>query len=309
VDVGSRFARNVDWNLFKVFYEIARCQSIGAAARSLNRQQPSVSAALKRLESHIGVKLCRRTSRGIDLTVFGQTLYAACEGMYSSVRSLPNEKSVAEGDFTGVVTLRVISNLHLVAKLNEIFADFHRRCPKIEIKLDVTSWPLVLESLNHGDVEVGIGFNDMPNERLISVPILQQVQQLYCGPNHRLFRKRGIKLSDLQEEAFVITKDEPKEYGQFRERHDLGRQVGGVADNVQERMWLIQLGMGIGFLPKPIVDASSFSGMLWPLLPASTAPVATIYFMASRGATRSAPAQLLLDTVLRHTNTSAADAA
>jgi len=67
--------------------------------------------------------------------------------------------------------------------------------------------------------------------------------------------------------------------------------------------------MGIGFLPKPIVDASSFSGMLWPLLPASTAPVATIYFMASRGATRSAPAQLLLDTVLRHTNTSAADAA
>ena len=44
------FARNVDWNLLKVFLEIVRAEGIGAAARNLNKQQPSVSAALKRLE-------------------------------------------------------------------------------------------------------------------------------------------------------------------------------------------------------------------------------------------------------------------
>ena len=40
------FARNVDWNLFKVFHEIARRGGIGAAARALNKNQPSITAAL-----------------------------------------------------------------------------------------------------------------------------------------------------------------------------------------------------------------------------------------------------------------------
>jgi DNA-binding transcriptional LysR family regulator len=43
------FARNVDWNLFKVFHEIARRGGIGAAARALNKKQPSITAALRRL--------------------------------------------------------------------------------------------------------------------------------------------------------------------------------------------------------------------------------------------------------------------
>ena len=79
----------------------------------------------------------------------------------------------------------------------------------------------------------------------------------------------------------MLTNDEPRPYGQYRRRYGLGQQVGGLADNLQERMWLIELGMGIGFLPKPIVQASTFANTLWPLLPDSSAPVCTIYFMAA----------------------------
>jgi DNA-binding transcriptional LysR family regulator len=107
----AKFARHLDWNLLKIFLEIAKCGGIGAAARSLNKQQPSVSAALQRLEAHLGVVLCTRTSRGIELTVHGQHVLAACEAVFASVRDMPRAVSWARRETTGTVTLRVISNL------------------------------------------------------------------------------------------------------------------------------------------------------------------------------------------------------
>jgi DNA-binding transcriptional LysR family regulator len=294
------FARKVDWNLFQVFYEIAQRGGIGAAARALNRQQPSVSAALQRLESHLGASLCTRTSRGIELTIYGHQLFAACRQMYESVQNMPRALSAARGDISGSVALRVISNLHLQPKLTEIFDDFHRSFPQIEIKLDVASWRDVQKSLKSGEVELAIGFEEELDSRYLYLPIVDQIQQLYCGPDHPMFGKKRVRPADLVADPFVITRDEPIPYTRFRERHGLGRQIGGFADNLQERMWLIQLGMGIGFLPKPVVDVSGFGSKIWPLLPEREAPVCTIYFMANASSTRSAPAQLLLDTALGH---------
>ena len=76
----------------------------------------------------------------------------------------------------------------------------------------------------------------------------------------------------MEAEPFVVTRDEPLPYIRYRDRHGLGRRIGGFADSLNERMWLIQLGMGIGFLPKPIVDSSNFASVLWPLLADEEAP-------------------------------------
>src|SRR5262249_5628033 len=111
LDESVVFSRNIDWNLFKVFREIARHGGVGAAARALNRQQPSISAALKRLEAHVGVPLCVRSSRGVVLTAFGRELLAICEGMYTSVQDIPRAANREKRDVRGQVTLRVISNL------------------------------------------------------------------------------------------------------------------------------------------------------------------------------------------------------
>ena len=59
----------------------------------------------------------------------------------------------------------------------------------------------------------------------------------------------------------------------------------------------IQLGVGIGFLPKVIVESSAAAKEFWPLLPETLAPKCMIYLMSHARNVRSAPAQLLLDTV------------
>lgn len=299
-DPSAIFARNIDWNLFKVFNEIVRCGGITAAAKSLNRKQPSVSAALQRLESHLGATLCIRTSRGIKLTINGDNLFGACQAMYGSVQHMPRAASALRGDIGGTVSLRVISNLHQQPMLTRIFDDFHVSYPAIEIKLDVAPWREVLASLRKGEVELAVGFDDAPDGQNIRALICEEPQQLYCGPKHPLFGSESGSPDLLEQEPFVITQDEPIPYGKLRDRYGLGRQIGGSADNLFERMWLVQLGVGIGFLPRPVVEASSFASSLWPLLRPSDAPICNIYLMANANTVRSAPAQLLLDVAMKH---------
>ena len=55
----------------KYIIKIVECGSITEAARQLYISQPSLSAALKELESEFGIELFYRTAKGISLTAEG----------------------------------------------------------------------------------------------------------------------------------------------------------------------------------------------------------------------------------------------
>jgi DNA-binding transcriptional LysR family regulator len=295
------FARNIDWNLFKIFCQIARSGSIGAAARALNRQQPSISVALQRLEAHLVMPLCVRTQRGITLTEFGAEVLNLSQEMNIGIERLPRAAAVARHEMQPPVTLAVISNLHVVPKLNAILTEFREKMPSVEMKLNVTSWFAVIESVLSGEVDIGFGFlNNEASGSLIKLPIINQIQQLYCGPTHPLFGKTCLDLKLLYDEPFVVPPRELPFDEQFRERYKLGQTIRGVSDNLQERMWLIRLGVGIGLLPKPIVEASDFANELWPLLEEEKAPIGTIFLMARTERLDNRRAQVLWDVARVH---------
>jgi DNA-binding transcriptional LysR family regulator len=174
------------------------------------------------------------------------------------------------------VTLRALSNLYNLSVLTGIFDDFHTRYPRIEIRLDVAPWRESLNSLKKGEIELAIGFADELDDRYLFIPITKRPQQLYCGPKHRFFGKPSVSPA-VRAEPFVVTRDEPLPYIRYRDPYGLGRRIGGFADSLNERMWLIQLGMGLGFLPKPIVESSNFASVPWPLLPDDEALICSVY--------------------------------
>ncbi len=294
-ELTARFARNIDWNLFKVFHEIVLRGGVGAAGRKLNRQQPSVSAALQRLESYCGERLCDRTSQGITLTRTGERVFAACDAIYKEAVNVA-ETSLSKDELAGTITLRVISNLHLVPALNDILGQFHHDHPKIDIKLEVSAPFNVIRAVKSGAVELGIGFCDDTEHDLFYLPVTAQLHQLYCGRPHPLFGTAPAEPAALKHESFILNRSEPDEHLRYRADHGLGRQIGAEADSLQERIWLTRLGMGIAFLPKPVVDCMPFRDELWPLLPESEAPVTHICFIAAAKGPRSAAAERLIKT-------------
>lgn len=297
--VDRNFAARVDWNLLRTFVEIVRVGGIGAAARKLNRQQPTISVALKRLEDHVGAQLLLRSAQGVELTVAGRALLLIGEDMFEAARMVPHQVAQAMKQVQGLVRIQMISSI-VSPEFDEAIATFRRRHPAIQIELRVSPWRQVLESLERGEVEIGVGCDSGVRAGLNYEPLFVEVQQVYCDRNHPLYGRRVARLNDLRDQGFVLTgTDELDTITRVRQRYGLGTVVNGLAEDVHEAKRLISLGVGIGFLPVLAAEDLVARDRLWPLLPREAEPSYDIYLLSRQVPTRDTPTQLFLDEILR----------
>lgn len=297
--IDKKFAGRVDWNLMRTFIDIVRAGGIGAAARQLNRQQPSISAALKRLEDHVGATLLHRTSTGVEMTAAGKAMMALCEDMLESARMMPHQIAQATKQVEGIVRIQVISGL-VSPEFDEAIASFHRRNPAIQIEIRVSPWRQVLDALEQGEVEIGVGYDSSVRGSLMYEPLLVERQQLYCSRSSPYFGHRISRLGDLKDQAFVLTgEDEIELITHLRRRYRLGTKVSGLAEDINEVRRLIVHGVGIGFLPVLAAEVDVANGRLWPLLHADFEPSYDIFLLARLEPARDTATQLFWDEVLR----------
>ena len=69
---------------------VADCSSINEAAKSLFISQPSLSGAIKELESETGVELFRRTNRGVTVTPEGEEFLGYARQVCEQYRLIEN---------------------------------------------------------------------------------------------------------------------------------------------------------------------------------------------------------------------------
>ena len=65
---------NINFELYKIFYEVANEGNITKAANKLMISQPAVTKQIKTLEDELGGQLFIRTKRGVILTENGQKI-------------------------------------------------------------------------------------------------------------------------------------------------------------------------------------------------------------------------------------------
>jgi DNA-binding transcriptional LysR family regulator len=295
----KKFASRVDWNLMRTFVDIVRAGGIGAAARQLNRQQPSISAALKRLEDHVGTPLLHRTATGVEVTAAGRAMLALCEDMLESARMVPHQIAQATKRVEGIVRIQIVSGL-FSPEFDEAIASFHRRHPAIHIELRVSPWRQLLDALEQGEVEIGVGYDSSVRGSLMYEPLMVERQQLYCSRSNPYFGYRVSRLHELKNEGFVLTGDDEIELiTHLRRRHRLGTHVTGVAEDINEARRLIVNGVGIGFLPTQVAETEVARGRLWALLHRDFEPSYDIFLLARAVPSRDTATQLFWDEVIR----------
>ena len=295
----KKFASRVDWNLMRTFVDIVRAGGIGAAARQLNRQQPSISAALKRFEEQVGTTLLHRSATGVEVTAAGKAILALCEDMLESARMMPHQVAQATKRVEGIVRIQILSGL-VSPEFDEAIASFHRRHPAIHIEIRVSPWRQLLDALERGEVEIGVGYDSSIRGSLKYEPLLVERQQLYCSRSNPYFGSRISRLHDLRDEGFVLTGDDEIELiTHLRRRYQLGTRVSGLAEDINEARRLIVQGVGIGFLPILAADNEVAKGKLWPLLHADLEPSYDIFLLARLQPARDTATQLFWDEVIR----------
>jgi len=278
---GQRFARNLDWNLLRTFYEIVNAEGVSEAARRLNRGQPSISMALRRLEQHMGTILCRRGPGGFSLTLNGELLAEKCATMFGVASSIPNTLADASVEIRGRLRVQLISNL-VGNHIDDAIEQFHRKFPNVEIFVSIATWDVIQRSVMRNEVEIGIAPVTLRTAGLRYDILFEETYRPYCGRRHPLFGKTISRPEDLAEYAFILTgADEPESLTRFRQRSGLGTHLAGLSEHLEEARRLTILGVGLCFLPEAFADKDVNNGNLHPVLAAGTDPVSTIFVISN----------------------------
>lgn len=279
----QRFSRDLDWNLLKTFYEIARAGAITDAALRLNRKQPSVSQALRRLEMALGIKLCRRTARRLELTNEGSVVAETGRYVAESVEDLPRRLADASSSTHFHVRLLLISNL-VCPVIDAAIAAFNRRYMDAEIDIEVAPWSELQDMLLREEGDVAVAPSRAFHEDISYYLLFHEVNRAFCGRDHPLYGKHFDSPDKLSGYGFILTEsDEPDELREFRLSHGLGVHVSGRCERLEEAKRLTKLGLGICFLPEELAARERAEGLLWPLLPDANEPAIPVYVMARSG--------------------------
>ena len=140
---------------YKVFYYVAKYQSLTAAAEHLAISQPAVSQSIKQLENAIGAKLFIRTSKGVRMTAEGELLAGyvmkGCEQIALGEKKLAQMLNLELGE------LRIgASDMTLRFYLLPYLEQFHEKYPGIKVMVSNAPTPETLQYLQEGKIDFGV---------------------------------------------------------------------------------------------------------------------------------------------------------
>jgi len=144
--------KDINLNLYKVFYYVAITNSFKAAAEQLFVSQPAISKQIKNLEDILGVKLFYRYTKGVELTNEGKLLLEQIEkvNFYLEV----SEKCINSSKVLDSGELIIGCQSHIVSfYLLDIIEKFRHDYPGITIKIISDSTSELLDALHHHQID------------------------------------------------------------------------------------------------------------------------------------------------------------
>ena len=291
----GRLKDTLDWNLLRTYLVIVEERGISRAAVRLHLTQPAISRSLQRLEEHLGMRLIsQRSPQHFALTKAGEEVYRIAGEVHGAVSRLQLglQQAPSHDDVTGLVVLQTVSRIES-AVYDKCLAEFHRRHPRVDLRIEVMRSADIINSLLQKTAGLGLSLSRFAMDKLEQTCIFPQRYALYCGRHHRLFGETELQLSDLLAENFVSFSSD--QLGDclsaltiFREQAGFTGRIVASSSSLDEIRRMIFAGYGIGALPEHIVATDIVQQRLWRLPPEQGIANIDIYLMWHRERSLSA---------------------
>lgn len=180
---------NVTVRQLRAFLMVTQERSFTKAAQRLNVTQSALTAAIKGLESELGLKLFDRTTRVVEPTIYGERFASVAERLLEDLsRSVDDLRASAARQHGLVVigaTATTISYL-LVPALTELAA----RYPGIRVRLTEELAEGAIQRVRNGDIDLALTTVERAETDIDAIPILRDHFELVCAPDHPLAERK-----------------------------------------------------------------------------------------------------------------------
>ena len=143
---------NINLDLYKVFYHVAKNKNITKAANELNITQPGISKAIKNLEEQLGCSLFIRTKSGVILTDEGKVFFDQIKQAIEIIDNAEDKlKEMIDLDF-GSLNIGV-SNTIVKKYLMPYIKEFHDKYPNIKITIYTNPTFHLIQRMRNGLID------------------------------------------------------------------------------------------------------------------------------------------------------------
>jgi DNA-binding transcriptional LysR family regulator len=280
-DPPERIMRELDWNLLRTFVVLAQSGSVTEAAGKLRLTQPSVSAALKRLEERVGKRLIERGPGQFRLTEAGEHLRREAVEIQGSILRIATLMRDVTDEIRGHVRIALAS--HVVCPLfDRVLAEFHAAHPHATVSLEVRSSADAVDRVTDKSASLAVCLVRDRNPRLEYRRLYREFFGLFCGPPHPLFGRAGLTRADLAGHAAVGFEtdrlgDMLHPVTLMRAQAEIPPQMVGVSSHLEEVRRMIVAGLGVGALPLHVAARDVADGLLWQVPPVGEEPAIDVH--------------------------------
>lgn len=200
------FQTNINLNLYKTFYDVAKYGSFSKASECTFTSQPAISKSIKKLEKELGVQLFYRTINGAQLTDKGKELLYFVEKSYNNLVIAERSMLETENLEKGKLSIGMPSNIGSFFLFDKII-QFHNIYPKIEITIITGSTSNLINLLDSHKVDFVIDTSpiDAKLNDGVQVTKLDEVSYCFVVKNDSTINYHSIHtLKDLKDKPLIL---------------------------------------------------------------------------------------------------------
>jgi len=253
----------MDINQLEVLATVAREKSFSRAAEVLNRTQPAISQAIRRLEQDVGEKLFDRSSKDGTLTFAGEVLLDHARQMLnlrqSAVNAIREMRDLQHGKIT------ISANEHTVFYLLPLIQEFRKMHPLIKIEVQRGVASRIPKEITAREVELGVISFEPSDDSLVSIPVLTDELTLIVATTHPFAERSVVSVKELGNEIF-IAHNAPSPYRQkvleTFDKHKTRLHIAVELPSLEAIKRLVERGGGVALVPKLTAQSEIASGQL-----------------------------------------------
>lgn len=199
------FRMHVDVSRLRALISVHEFGSVQRACQELSLAQPSVSSAIRQLETDLGLELFSRTPTGMIANPAGVSGALCAKRVLSELRKMQDDVASADGVVSGPVCVGALAYSHkalLPEAIRRVLAEY----PEILVKTVEGPIRTLLTGMHHGDIDVIIGAHPNPDllESVFLQPIAEDPTALFVAPNHPLAQCTRLTAEDILHYPFIL---------------------------------------------------------------------------------------------------------
>lgn len=291
------YKTNINLNLYKTFYDVAKYGSISKTAINTYTSQPAISKAIKKLESELNTQLFYRNLNGVELTDKGKELLYFVEKSYSNLVIAERTMLETENLERGKLSIGMPSNIGSFYLFDKII-EFHNNYPNIEITIITGSTNNLLSLLDSHKVDFVI--DTSPINNISSDTIVTELNSVnYCFVSKNKYD--DIKsLKDLENKPLILPIPGTKN------RYDLDELLSKKNVNIENVINIhtsemiisgVKKNLGIGYVIYNLVEDDIKSGELNLVNIKEKLPTSVINIIYDKNFLTSAPKKFIRDYI------------